>query len=181
MEDMLTSSQKNPDIGGAGPYVVPRTYYHPKVDEAAEKKKVKAAEGPAYSIGKSQRASLYHKNNYGKDHEPPHSYVELKQWIKKKEGGDKTTAEEKKKNFKRNTYIEAIFDYQTKYKAPGPGAYFDKGAAGKKEEGKKKGTGDNAKKNIPPTLNFLSDAEYLGLNNPAPGAYNLEVRKYWIE
>ena len=72
----------------------------------------------------------------------------------------------------RGSFIDTIFFDGEKYKLPGPDLYFKED----KKEGKSGREKEEAKdKKVPERLNFLSDAVYMGMNNPCPGTYNMKV------
>jgi hypothetical protein len=86
VDDMMAGSKKNTESWGAPSYRVPPTCFFPKKGEGKEtdKKPGNVAEGPAFSVGKSQRGRFYHLNNYGKDgKEPPHSYLQVTIFLRK--------------------------------------------------------------------------------------------------
>jgi hypothetical protein len=64
-------------------------------------------------------------------------------------------------------------DERNKTRSIGPGVYFKDVKKEAKEKKAPAADANGDKKKPPERLNFLSDAEYLGLNLPAPGTYNL--------
>lgn len=175
----MMNAAKKADVWGATSYTLPKPYLRERTEkkDAGENKArfIQApGDGPAYKVGKSERKRFFHLNVYGKDgKEPPHSYLPLKEW-----GGKKEPKKEEAKGDKkfvgsaRNTFVDNIFFFGEKYKLPGPNAYFKEPGekaktAKKEEEGKEKKKFER--------VNFLCDAEYLGMNNPCPGSYNMKV------
>jgi hypothetical protein len=152
-----------------------------KPEPAADKEDRKArfvenaGDGPSYKIGHEQRKRFYHLNVYGKEgNEPPHSYLKVKEWAVKKDDKKKDDKKEDHKGVGgRGSFVDAIFFFGDKYKYPGPDNYFkedkDKAKTAKADEGKEK-----EKKKFE-RVNFLCDAEYLGMNIPCPGSYNTNV------
>ena len=170
VEDVLTSSGQ----GGAGsiglPYRVPKTYLRRNKLEDSKKgpNRNLSADGPAYTVSKSKRVDILKHASYGKDgKEPPHSYLNLRLWTHAKD--KKGAADERGKSAKRATYIDDVIAYHNKFKYPGPDQYQKPPA---KKDSKKKDPKDSKP---PPKPNYLNEAEYIGLNNPAPGDYNVTV------
>lgn len=121
-------------------------------------------DGPIYTVSKGKRQTHDKPISYGKDgKEPPHSYLKFNEWKGKPKG--KVLS---KSVPKRRTYIDEVIEYNNKHKYPGPSQYFKENK--KKEKGK---VGVDGKKLVRPC--FLDDPQYLGMNNPGPGAYKLEV------
>ena len=161
--------RNNPRLASVGKYglnyKVPYTYTirNKPVQMGSEKKEL-MPDGPIFTWSKSKRQTLANISKFSKDgKEPPHSYLQLKTWTAKKE--NKVSSK-----VKRETYIDDIVKYENKHKYPGPNKYF-------KEEKKKAAE----KKTINPSKlvrpSFLDDAQYLAMNNPAPGSYNPYVQK----
>ena len=166
VDDIVYGRKKAPVEKHALDYSVPSTYLHRNKQEetkTAPDKKSLAPDGPVYSIGKSLRANYMKAQSFGKDgKEPPHSYLALRQWYPKKD--DKVVVKPK---VYRKTYIDAVFEYNNKHKYPSPDHYF-KDEKKKKEEDKKV----EAKKAPRPC--FLDDCQYLGMNFPGPGSYEIQ-------
>lgn len=174
VEDMIGATSNAGSAWGGTSYQLPKTYLRTREErkDYAEKKTrfVEApGDGPAYKLGKSERKRFYHLNVYGKDgHEPPISYLATKEWGGKKPPKKEEEKGEKKKDDKgRGSFIDAIFFNGEKYKLPGPDRYFQ---TEKTKEKKPKAEEGKEKKKFQ-RLNFLCDAEYLGMNNPCPGTY----------
>ena len=153
-------------------YRVPSTYLirnkQEEGKEAPDRKNL-SADGPAYTISKCKREHLLKNVSYGKDgKEPPHSYLNIAQWYIKKDGKD---GDLKPKSVERKTYIDDVMAYNNKHKYPGPDQYFKENK--KKDEKKEKDKDKDKKKVIRPC--YLDDYQYIGLNNPAPGAYNPQL------
>ena len=177
----MTAEKKGGDVWGGASYKLPNPYLRTREDpkdkkegESAKPRFVTApGDGAAYKFGNAKRGRFYHINVYGKDIEPPVSYLPVKEWVKKREAKKEETKDDKKAGVPgRGTFIDAIFFYGNKYKYPGPDQYIV-GAKNKKEEPKKEGEDKDKKKTE--RLNFLCDAEYLGMNNPCPGSYAHKV------
>ena len=172
LDDVINETTKA-NSSGLLPYDLPKTYMRRNKFEdvkLAPDKKNLSADGVAFSISKSKRPPLNTKLTYGKDgKEPPHSYLNVRQWYVKK--GDKSVDKDKK--FIRKTYIDDVMTYCSKNKFPGPDQYFKDQK--KKKEDKRDEKKDGKKLTKP---NFLDDYQYIGMNNPAPGAYNPEVLEY---
>ena len=179
----MNAEKKSTNIWGGVSYKLPSPYLRVREGktEATGDKKARfieaAGDGPAYKIGNDKRKRFYHLNVYGKEgNEPPHSYLKIKEWaVKKDEKKKEDTKEEKKGIGGRGSFVDAIFFFGDKYKYPGPDNYFkedkDKAKTAKAEvEGK-----DKEKKTFE-RVNFLCDAEYLGMNIPCPGSYNTIVK-----
>lgn len=150
------------------------TYYSPSTylprNKQLELKKVVdkkglMPDGPVYSLAKGKRQTHKKPVTFGKDgKEPPHSYLQFKEWNAKKENKAPS-----KSVGKRKTYIDCVIDYSNKCKYPGPSHYFKE----KKKKEKPPQAKIDPKKFVRPC--FLDDPQYLSMNNPAPGAYNIEV------
>jgi len=181
---MINANKKTADVWGGASYKLPLPYLRVREDKKeknTDEKKSRfveaAGDGPAPKFGNSKRGRFYHLNTYGKDgKEPPHSYLPVSEWIKKKDKEQKKedTKEEKKGVGGRGSFIDAIFFNGEKYKMPGPNNYF-KEDKDKAKEQKKEATGEPKEKKKFERVNFLCDAAYLGMNNPCPGSYNLKV------
>ncbi len=160
------------------PYLRQRLTAKKEAEEGKSSRFVQApGDGAAYKFGKGNRGRFYHINSYGKDgKEPPHSYLPYKEMGGKKVVAVKKEGEgEKKGATGRGSFIDAIFFNGKKYKYPGPGNYFSATEKGKEKANKKEAeTKDKDKKKFE-RLNFLCDAEYLGMNYPCPGTYNLKA------
>ena len=175
----MMNAAKKADWGTTS-YTLPKPYLRERLEkkeEGDQKRRFVEApgDGPAFKVGKAERKRFFHLNVYGKDgKEPPHSYLPLKEWGGKKEVKKEEVKGEKKfVGSARNTFVDNIFFNGEKYKFPGPNAYFKEPPA-KKEAPKKEDEGKEKKKFE--RVNFLCDAEYLGMNNPCPGTYELKVR-----
>jgi hypothetical protein len=171
------------DEWGGTNYLIPKPYLRTrgefKVEEGKRNRFVEhPGDGPSFKMGKAEKTGkFYHINKYaGKEgNEPPHSYLKYNEWKGKKEQKktEEVKGEKKKTDSGRGTFIDAIFFYGNKHNFPGPDCYFKKDAKKDKkppkvEEGKEKKKFER--------LNFLCDAEYLGMNNPCPGTYNFKDR-----
>eukprot|EP00826_Nyctotherus_ovalis_P051348 TRINITY_DN6411_c0_g3_i1.p1 TRINITY_DN6411_c0_g3~~TRINITY_DN6411_c0_g3_i1.p1 ORF type:complete len:166 (-),score=50.15 TRINITY_DN6411_c0_g3_i1:381-878(-) len=155
------SNRRLASIGKYGlNYQVPATYMaRNKPIQVGSEKKELMPDGPVYTWSKCKRQTLASNVKFGKDgKEPPHSYMQLETWAAKKEA--KTSAK-----VNRTTYIDDIMKYQGKHKYPGPDKYF-------KEEKKKLPEKKSVDKSKLIRPSFLDDAQYLAMNNPAPGTYN---------
>lgn len=182
VDDLVFSGKKGTDVWGGTSYKLPEPYLRPRIPEkkGAEDRKstfVPApGDGPQYKFTKAKKGMDYQIQVFGKDgKEPPISYLELKPWIKKKEKkAEEKTEDKTKQKGGRGSFIDAIFFYGEKYKFPGPDKYFSE----KKKEEKKKDSDKPKDEKKPEKPNFLDDYQYLGLNNPAPGTYNM--KDHWV-
>jgi len=137
-----------------------------KEDAKAGNKKP-LADGPVFTISKSKRIDIMKGPSFGKDgKEPPHSYMNLRTWFVKKD--KKEIADKPKVN--RKTYIDEVIDYTAKHKYPGPDAYFKEKPKKKEKDVDKKVDGKKLQRPC-----YLDEYQYLGMNLPAPGSYNLDV------
>ncbi len=185
VEDMIGAATHRPPGGISRPYLRQRSNGHSPAGDSGEKKEKffdAPGDGPGYRIGKAQRPSFFHANAYGKDVKgPPHSYLPIRDCTgagSKSPAGKKEAkspaSEQKKALGGRGSFIDAIFFSEQKYKFPGPSSYF-KELPGTKKKEEKKAEPDADKKKQFLRLNFLCDAEYLGMNTQSPGAYNSPV------
>ena len=152
-------------------YTVPSTYLPRNKKRGAEESqdnKGLMPDGLIYTWSKSKRSGSIESAKYGKDgNQPPHSYLNINPWFKKKENSVKPP------KIDRKTYIDDIVSYSKKYNYPSPDKY--------NVEPKKKVT---EKKTVDPkTLirsSFLDDYQYLSMNTPSPGDYNPQVLLIWL-
>lgn len=150
------------------------TYYSPPTYLARNKqvelkgivdKKGLLPDGPVYSFSKCKRQTHKKPVSFGKEgKEPPHTYLTLNDWKGKKENKAPS-----KSVSKRKTYIDYVIEYNNRCKYPGPSHYFKE----KKKKEQPPKTKIDPKKHVRPC--FLDDPQYLSMNNPAPGAYEIEV------
>ncbi len=186
---MINAGKKGVDVWGGTSYKLPLPYLRSRDSGTATKKPAEEkkslfapgpGDGPQFKFPKAKKGMDYQINVFGKDgKEPPISYLPMKEWGGKKAVKREEAKGEEKKGTKggRGSFIDAIFYYGEKYKYPGPDAYFKKDKEKAKENAKDADKSKDKKKAERP--NFLSDCEYLGLNNPAPGTYNL--KDTWAE
>ncbi len=167
IDDMLKDSGKPTGGCNSLPYKTPKTYLRRnKYEEtkAMPDRKNLSADGEAFTMGKAKREHFFKPPTFGKDgKEPPHSYLNLRQWAAKKE------AKVDGKKMVRKTYIDDVLEYNKKHKYPGPDSYFKESKKAKESTVVKV----DGKKLVRPS--FLDEYQYVGLNNPAPGAYNPQV------
>ncbi len=176
----MIGANKKTDVWGCTTYRVPVPYLRTReegkkdADESKGRRFVQSpGDGAAYKFGKGNRGRFYHINSYGKEgKEPPHSYLPYKELGVKKVPGKKEEKGEKKGPPGRGSFIDDIFFYGNKFKYPGPEKYFS--ASDAKDKKKEPKPEDKDKKKTE-RLNFLCDAEYLGMNNPDPGTYPLKA------
>lgn len=173
---MIGGAGNKGDSWGSTSFKIPVPYLRVREDrkDFADKKTrfIEApGDGPAYKLGKEERHRFYHLNVYGKDgNEPPISYLKSQEWAVKKPPKKEENKSDKKKEEGRGSFIDAIFFNGEKYKLPGPDRYFQT-EKGKDQEKKDKKTEEGKEKKKYQRLNFLCDAEYLGMNYPCPGTY----------
>jgi hypothetical protein len=168
IEDIMNDGRCAPYGKYSLTYYSPSTYM-PRNKQVELKgvvdKKGLMPDGPVYSFSKYKRQTHKKPVTFSKEgKEPPHSYLKFKDWNPKKENKPPS-----KSVTKRKTYIDNIIDYNNKCKYPDPSHYFKE----KKKE-KPPSTKIDPKKFVRPC--FLDDPQYLSMNNPAPGAYEIQVK-----
>jgi len=175
VEDIMHDSRRAPYGKHLLTYYSPSTYM-PRNKQAELKgivdKKSLMPDGPVYSFSKCKRQTHKKPITFSKEgKEPPHSYLKFKDWNSKKENKAPS-----KSVPKRKTYIDNILEYNNKCKYPGPSHYFKE-----KKKDKAANVKIDPKKFVRPC--FLDDPQYLSINNPAPGAYEIQVEvwNYSIE